>query len=343
MIIFFELKSPVQLYAEQDFLFSCCMKTEIGKDISAAKKFLESGEPVGIPTETVYGLAANALNEDAVLEIFSVKNRPHFDPLIVHVFSIAEIEKYVEEIPAKAKLLFEKFSPGPLTVLLKKKKVIPDLVTSGLDSVAIRIPNHTLTLELLKQLDFPLAAPSANPFGYISPTTAQHVFAQLQNKIPYILDGGATSIGVESTIIGFENNEPTVYRLGGLAVEEIENVIGKVRVELTESANPKTPGMLKSHYAPRKNLKIWALGHSDIGTLGNTTTGVIAFDKYVDGIEKQNQILLSAKGDLNEAAKNLFAAMRSLDESDVEKIFAVKFPDEGLGRAINDRLNRASS
>ena len=316
------------------------MKTEIGKDISVAKKFLENGETVGIPTETVYGLAANALNEDAVLKIFSVKNRPHFDPLIVHVFSIAEIEKYVEEIPAKAKLLFEKFSPGPLTVLLKKKNLIPDLVTSGLDSVAIRIPNHSLTLELLKQLDFPLAAPSANPFGYISPTTAQHVFAQLQNKIPYILDGGATSVGVESTIIGFENNEPIVYRLGGLAIEEIENVIGKVRVELTESSNPKTPGMLKSHYAPRKNLTIRQF---DDVMIEKQNTGVIAFDKYLDGIDEKNQILLSAKGDLNEAAKNLFAAMRSLDESDVERIIAVKFPDEGLGRAINDRLKRASS
>lgn len=319
------------------------MKTDIGKDISIAKQFLDSGDTVGIPTETVYGLAANALNEDAVMKIFSVKNRPHFDPLIVHVFSIGEIEKYVEEITAKAKLLFEKFSPGPLTVLLKKKKLIPDLVTSGLDSVAIRIPNHPLTLELLKQLDFPLAAPSANPFGYISPTTAQHVFAQLQNKIPYILDGGATAVGVESTIVGFENNEPIVYRLGGLTLEEIENVIGKVRVELTESSNPKTPGMLKSHYAPKKNLRIWELGNLGIGTLGNKITGVIAFDKYINGIDEKNQILLSAKGDLNEAAKNLFAAMRSLDESDVERIIALKFPDEGLGRAINDRLKRAAS
>ncbi len=318
------------------------MKTEIGKDISIAKKFLESGEPVGIPTETVYGLATNALNEDAVLKIFSVKNRPHFDPLIVHVFSIAEIEKYVEAIPAKAKLLFEKFSPGPVTVLLKKKKLIPDLVTSGLDSVAIRIPNHPLTLELLKQLDFPLAAPSANPFGYISPTTAQHVFAQLQNKIPYILDGSATSVGVESTIVGFENNEAIIYRLGGLEIEEIENVIGKVHVELTESSNPKTPGMLKSHYAPSKNLKIREFENSKM-EMQTSKIGVIGFDKYIEGIEKKNQILLSAKGDLNEAAKNLFAAMRSLDESDVEEIVAVKFPDEGLGRAINDRLKRASS
>ena len=319
--------------------------TIIGKDISSAKSFLEKGEPVGIPTETVYGLAANALNDDAVLKIFSVKNRPHFDPLIVHTHSKNEIGKYVEEIPALAQKLVDAFMPGPITVLLKKKSIIPDLVTSGLDNVAIRIPDHSLTLELLKQLDFPLAAPSANPFGYISPTTAQHVFDQLQGKIPYILDGGATNVGVESTIVGFENDEPdcrqaspVVYRLGGLAIEEIERVVGKVRLSLNESSNPKSPGMLKSHYAPKKRLVI---GESDDWLIGNK--GVIAFDKYVEGIEKQNQILLSPSGNLNEAAKNLFAAMRKLDAGDVDEIIAVKFPDEGLGRAINDRLKRASS
>ncbi len=312
--------------------------TIIGKDISAVKKFLEEGETLGIPTETVYGLAANALNEDAVLKIFSVKNRPHFDPLIVHTHSKDAIKNYVEEIPALAEKLIDAFMPGPVTVLLKKKNIIPDLVTSGLDNVAIRIPNHALTLELLKQLDFPLAAPSANPFGYISPTTSHHVFDQLQGRIPYILDGGSTEVGVESTIVGFEEDEVIVYRLGGLAIEEIERVIGEVKINLNESSNPKSPGMLKSHYAPRKRLVI---GESVNQLTGNI--GVIAFDEYVDVIELKNQILLSPKGDLNEAAKNLFAAMRKLDASDVEKIIAVKFPEVGLGRAINDRLKRASS
>lgn len=316
--------------------------TIIGKDISAAKRFLEEGEPVGIPTETVYGLAANALNEDTVLKIFSVKNRPHFDPLIVHTYSKDTIKNYVEEIPALAEKLIDAFMPGPVTVLLKKKNIIPDLVTSGLDNVAIRIPNHALTIELLKQLSFPLAAPSANPFGYISPTTSHHVFDQLQGRIPYILDGGSTEVGVESTIIGFEEGEAIVYRLGGLAIEEIERVIGEVKINLNESSNPKSPGMLKSHYAPNKNLTI--RGFDDLMTekqRGNI--GVIAFDEYIDVIELKNQILLSPKGDLNEAAKNLFAAMRKLDNSDVEKIIAVKFPEVGLGRAINDRLKRASS
>ena len=286
------------------------------------------------------------MNEDAVLKIFSVKNRPHFDPLIVHTHSKDAIKNYVEDIPALAEKLIDACMPGPVTVLLKKKNIIPDLVTSGLDSVAIRIPNHSLTLELLKQLDFPLAAPSANPFGYISPTTSHHVFDQLQGRIPYILDGGSTEVGVESTIVGFENGESVVYRLGGLTIEEIERVIGKVKINLNESSNPKSPGMLKSHYAPKKNLMIRQF---DDLTIEKQNTGVIAFDKYVEGIEKQNQILLSPKGDLialprgASPAKNLFAAMRKLDASDVEKIIAVKFPEVGLGRAINDRLKRASS
>ena len=310
------------------------MNTTIGTSLDEAKSFLEGRETVGIPTETVYGLAANALNADAVLKIFTAKNRPHFDPLIVHTHSPEEIAKYVTHIPAVAEKLIDAFMPGPLTVLLNKQSIIPDLVTSGLESVAIRIPNHALTLELLRSLSFPLAAPSANPFGYISPTTAQHVYDQLHGKIPYILDGGATAVGVESTIVGFEDGEVIVYRLGGLAVEDIERVAGRVRMNVVESSNPQTPGMLKSHYAPRKRLLIDEWVSAD--------AGVIAFDKYVDGIDTKNQILLSPDGNLNEAAKNLFAAMRQLDASDVEVIVAVKFPDEGLGRAINDRLKRAS-
>jgi L-threonylcarbamoyladenylate synthase len=318
--------------------------TAIGKDISTAKMFLEAGETVGVPTETVYGLAANALNEDAVLKIFSVKNRPYFDPLIVHVQGAKEIEKYVSEVPAKARVLIEAFMPGPLTLLLGKTAIIPDLVTSGLDTVAIRIPSHPLALELLKQLPFPLAAPSANPFGYISPTTSQHVYDQLQGRIPYILDGGSTEVGIESTIAGFDKDEVVIYRLGGLAVEEIEKVVGPVRLNLNESSDPKSPGMLKSHYAPKKNLLLRDFDDLTPPMEGqNTNVGIIAFDNYIEGIEKKNQILLSPGRKLEEAAKGLFAAMRKLDASDVEEIIAVRFPDEGLGRAINDRLKRASA
>lgn len=322
------------------FYISARMVTETGVDIAKAATFLNAGYPVGMPTETVYGLAANALNEDAVLKIFSVKNRPHFDPLIVHVHSREEIAKYVDEFPEWAQKLADAFMPGPVTLLLRKKSIVPDLVTSGLDKVAIRIPNHPVALSLLQQVPFPLAAPSANPFGYISPTTAQHVYDQLQGKIPYILDGGPTNVGVESTIVGYENDGPVVYRLGGLAIEQIENVIGKVSVQLNQSSNPQSPGMLKSHYAPRKKLTIIEPGQVSVAGIN---TGIIAFDTYLPGIDRDKQVLLSATGNIDEAAKNLFAAMRTLDASNVDEIVAVKFPDTGLGRAINDRLKRASA
>jgi L-threonylcarbamoyladenylate synthase len=317
--------------------------TVIGNDILTAAEFLAAGNVIGIPTETVYGLAGNALNEDAVLKIFSVKNRPHFDPLIVHTHSKEEIKKYVTHIPTKANRLMERFMPGPLTVLLPKQDIVPDLVTSGLDTVAIRIPNHTLTLQLLQQLSFPLAAPSANPFSYISPTTAQHVFDQLHGKIPYILDGGATEIGVESTIVGFENDDVVVYRVGGLAVEEIEKVTGKVIINNNESSNPQTPGMLKTHYAPRKKLFVGEPGKWPVTEVYGKRVSLIAFDKYDEQIDTGCQVLLSPAGDLKEAARNLFAAMRKFDGDDSEIILAVKFPDVGLGRAINDRLKRAAT
>ena len=317
--------------------------TITGNDIETAKVFLKNGLVIGIPTETVYGLAGNALDEDAVLKIFTAKNRPHFDPLIVHTHSIAGIERYTTDIPANARLLMERFMPGALTLLLKKKLSIPDLVTSGLETVAIRIPDHPLTLKLLQELPFPLAAPSANPFGYISPTTAQHVFTQLQGKIPYILDGGATTVGVESTIVGFEGDEAIVYRLGGVAVEAIEAVIGKVRVIINTGSNPKTPGMLKSHYAPTKELIFNDPARLEELRKSHSNTGVIAFDALLPGLNPDHQEVLSPLRDLGEAAKHLFSAMRKLDASDVDVIYAIEFPDTGLGRAINDRLQRAAA
>jgi L-threonylcarbamoyladenylate synthase len=190
------------------------VKTIIGEIIQEAKSFLLDGNIVAIPTETVYGLAGNALDPAAVLQIFTAKERPAFDPLIVHISSIDKVELYAHSIPSQAYDLMHEFWPGPLTIVLPKNSIIPDIVTSGLDTVGLRIPNHPTTIKLLKQLDFPLAAPSANPFGYISPTSAQHVFDQLGGKIPYILDGGICDVGVESTIVGFENDKCLIYRLG---------------------------------------------------------------------------------------------------------------------------------
>ncbi|MGZ3942834.1 MAG: L-threonylcarbamoyladenylate synthase, partial [Bacteroidia bacterium] len=295
--------------------------SKIGIDIEKAKQILQQGGLVAIPTETVYGLAANALNKDSVLKIFEAKNRPHFDPLIVHTDSIEKVSNYVSDFPQWAQQLAKAFWPGPLTLLLPKNELVPDLVTSGLPNVAIRIPNHSLSLNLLKSLDFPLAAPSANPFGYVSPTKAEHVAAQLQDKVGYILDGGDCEVGIESTIIGSEEGKIIVYRLGGLAIEEIENIIGKVELRINQSSNPKAPGMLKSHYAPKKPLFI-----GDVNELMESHSGkkigVISFTK--DYGVKQLQKTLSASGDLKEAAHNLFSALRELDASEAEIIIAEK-------------------
>lgn len=318
-----------------------CPVAEIGKDIQKAKDFLEKDQLVAIPTETVYGLAANALNPVSVAKIFEAKERPTFDPLIVHTHSLQEVYQFVTEIHPSLLKLAETFWPGPLTLLLPKKDVIPSLVTSGLDRVGVRVPNHNLTLELLTQLSFPLAAPSANPFGYISPTTAEHVQKQLGSKIQYILDGGICEVGLESTIVGEENGEIIIYRLGGLSIDDIESIAGKVSVQLNQSSNPKAPGQLKSHYAPKKPVFI-----GDVKQLqaqyADKKIGAIVF-----GEELLNQDVLiknlSPSKNYREAAVNLFSFLRELDEMDVDVIIADLLPQQGLGLAINDRLRRAAA
>ncbi len=312
----------------------------IGKDIDEAIRLLNEGEVIGIPTETVYGLAGNALNTDAVTKIFEVKNRPTFDPLIIHTNSIERFPDYISEIDERVYALADKFMPGPLTLLLPRKDIIPDLVTSGLDNVAIRIPQHPLTLELLSQLDFPLAAPSANPFGYISPTNAEHVNKQLGNKIKYILDGDDCQVGIESTIVGFIGQEAIVYRKGGLSIEAIEAVVGKVKVIEHSSSNPQAPGMLKSHYAPTKQLMLSG-GNQRIDSKGEKI-GYLGFQNYHPDIPVENQLLLSPLGDFREAARNLFAYLRKLDAMDLTRIYTELLPEKDLGRAINDRIRRAT-
>lgn len=313
-----------------------------GKDIQKAIEILQQDGLVAIPTETVYGLAANALRDEAVVRIFEVKNRPSFDPLIVHVDSIEQAEEMVLNVPAKAKDLADRFWPGPLTLLLRKQAIIPDIVTSGLNTVAIRIPDHPLTLDLLHSLGFPLAAPSANPFGYVSPTSVKHVNDQLGDKIPYILDGGDCHVGIESTIIGFTNEEPEIYRLGGIPVEDIESVVGKVRVRNHSSSRPEAPGLLESHYAPAKKVKLKNI--SDLGSNSDPgRIGLIRFKEIDTAVPERNQIILSRDGDLIEAAKNLFSALRKMDEMDVHYVIAESLPEIGLGRAINDRLRRAAA
>ncbi len=315
---------------------------EIGSDLQKAIALLQSDEVVGIPTETVYGLAGNALSTKAIAKIFEVKDRPFFDPLIVHVPDIDAAYHYVTHIPEKALLLAHHFWPGPLTLLLPKKAIIPDLATSGLDTVGIRCPQHPLTTQLLKLLPFPLAAPSANPFGYISPTNPHHVNQQLGNKIEYILDGGECKVGLESTIIGFEQDQPIAYRLGGLSIEQLEAVVGTVQIQLNTSSNPAAPGQLKSHYAPTKKLIIGNLEKLVVDH-AHQRTGILAFNREVSGIEISQQRVLSQNSDLSEAAQHLFAYLRELDQLSVDVILAEEVPPIGLGRAINDRLKRASA
>ena len=312
----------------------------IGNSLEIAIKTLLKGNLVAIPTETVYGLAGNALEANTVAKIFEAKNRPTFDPLIVHTHSIEEAKKYVSDFPDWAQKLADAFWPGPLTLLLPRNASIPDIVTNGSDLVAIRIPNHPIALALLKSIPFPLAAPSANPFGYISPTTAQHVADQLENKISYILDGGACHVGVESTIVGIQNDQPAIFRTGGIAKEEIEKTLGKKLEEIPSSSNPAAPGMLESHYAPSKPLYLGVIP-TLIQTFTNKRIGTVSFSvDFSDSVT--TSIVLSPTADLKEAACNLFAALRKLDKSDVEIILAEIFPNEGLGKAINDRLKRAS-
>ena len=219
--------------------------------ILQAAKIIRHGGIVAFPTETVYGLGADAFNPLAVARIFEAKRRPYFDPLIVHVANPADVKKLVEEIPSNAKKLTERFWPGPLTVVLFKEENIPDIVTAGLPTVAIRMPNHPMALSLIIESKCPIAAPSANPFGYLSPTTAEHVREQLGDQVDLILDGGPCPVGVESTIVSFLEEEPRLLRPGGVSLEEIESIIGKVKISPIEEERPSAPGMLPKHYAPR--------------------------------------------------------------------------------------------
>lgn len=321
------------------------MKTETGKDIGAAAKHLNNGRLVALPTETVYGLAGNAFDESAVQEIFRVKNRPSYDPLILHTDKVSKIRSWVQELPEIAETLFNHFSPGPLTVLLPKSPVISDLVTSGKPDVAFRIPDHPLTLELLSKLDFPVAAPSANPFGYISPTSPEHVERQLGSQIPYILNGGPCKVGVESTILRPGPSGVIIEREGGISREALETVLGPGQAQSPEEAlkSPETPGQLKSHYSPRKKIVIGDLA-SLYSQYQDQKTGLLAFQNLPGEAESHpNPYLLSKNGNLAEAAQNLFTHLRQLDENpEVEIILAEYVPHLDIGRAINERLKKAA-
>jgi L-threonylcarbamoyladenylate synthase len=325
-----------------------------GTDLILAKKLLTEGKLVAIPTETVYGLAANGLDETAVAGIFSAKNRPTFDPLILHVSSIEQAQSLCTDWPEMADKLARAFWPGPMTLILPKADHVPDLTTSGQPTVGIRMPNNRLTLELLSTLPFPLAAPSANPFGYVSPTNAQHVADQLGDRIDYILDDGDCSVGIESTIIAIDNGAPKVLRLGGLSLERIADVLGVPVLEnLNQNSNPQAPGQLDQHYSPR--CKLFALNTIPAADI-DPSVSIIYFSKdkaqrgsdniSSDGsdyyLTDGSHYYLSDSGDTNQAASNLFSTLRRLDQDNQKIAYFEWAPNEGLGRAINDRLQRAA-
>jgi L-threonylcarbamoyladenylate synthase len=314
----------------------------ISKDISKAVEILNQNGLVAIPTETVYGLAGNIFSEEAIRKIFELKQRPFFNPLIVHIHSANQLKSIVTVLPQKAEKLAQHFWPGPLTLVLPKNPHVPDLVTAGKNTVAVRVPNHPTTLDLLRRLDFPIAAPSANPFGRISTTKAEHVARYFDDRLKMVLDGGECQKGIESTIIGFENDRPVVYRLGSISVEEIEKVVGPLNIRNKKESAPDAPGMLSRHYAPKtKTVLVDDLGTA-IQKYSNLKIGLLTFDKDINNDSVLHQIILSLDSDMDMAMAKLYAAMHHLDSLDLEIIIAEKFPDHGLGRSINDRLSRAT-
>lgn len=314
----------------------------ISSSIVKAVALLNQEQIIGIPTETVYGLAGNIYSSKAIERIFAMKKRPFFNPLIVHIKSAAALSEIARDIPEKAALLAKAFWPGPLTLVLKKQIAIPDLVTGGKDTVAVRVPNHPVALALLNQLAYPLAAPSANPFGSISPTTATHVADYFAEELSMVLDGGACLRGIESTIIGFENGEPILYRLGSLAAEDIEAVVGPVKMITHDDIAPAAPGMLSKHYAPLTTTFLTADVKKKLITVPNQKIGVLVFQKRIEDSNIAQQEVLSPTGNLEEAASQLYAALHRLDNSHLDCIIAERFPDFGLGKTINDRLKRAT-
>lgn len=315
----------------------------ISTSIEDAKKRLQNEEIIGFPTETVYGLAGNAFSEKAIRSIFHLKKRPYNNPLIVHIGNIKQLEYVSQEIPKKARLLTEQFWPGPLTLLLKKSSEVSDLVTAGQSTVAVRMPNHSRALDLLNSLDFPLVAPSANPYQSISPTAAKHVEHYFGKQGLFILEGGESINGLESTIVGFDGDEVIVYRLGAIPLEELERTVGRVLMNEVKQNAVVSPGMAVKHYAPKTPLIFTDSLSEQIEKVDLKHVAIICYDKIPKEINLENSIIHSFQGHLGNAAKQLYALLHELDERKLDCILIEKFPDHGLGRTINDRLKRATA
>lgn len=314
----------------------------ISKEVNHLVTALANGDVVGMPTETVYGLAANAFDEDAIAKIYQLKGRPKTNPLIIHIGKMDQIEALIAEFPSQLKRLADKFWPGPLTLLLPKSDRISETVTAGHPNVAIRMPNHEGALALLERIDFPLVAPSANISNRISPTKAKHVekyFPQI-----FTLDGGDCKAGLESTIVGMFDDSIAVFRWGALGREEIEAVVGKVLDKTSNSTKTVAPGMGKKHYSPLCPLLVTKEMWYVLSISTQKKIGVIWFKEIK--WEFPNIVaheILSPSGDLSEAASSIYQAMHRLEEAGVELIAVERLPEEGLGISINDRLDRAAA
>jgi len=309
--------------------------TEDNIRISAG--IIKKGGLVAFPTETVYGLGADALNPIAAASIFEAKKRPFFDPLIVHIADLSDVERVARNVASKGLKLMERFWPGPLTIVLEKLDIVPDIVTSGLATVAVRMPVHPAARGLIREAGTLLAAPSANRFGCLSPTTAEHVYNQLGDSVDMILDGGPCSIGIESTIVKIMNNRIYLLRPGGIAPEEIEDFTGEVLLAGYPKNKPEAPGQLPYHYSPEKQVIL-----VDKITRTEERSGYLFFKQPESPYREDKSRVLSAKGDLREAASNLFAYLHWLDTLDIDKIYVERVEGSGLGVAIMDRLKKAS-
>ena len=313
------------------------MNTEIGTDLSKALIFIQSGKTVAIPTETVYGLAADANNEEAIMAIFEAKKRPTSNPLILHFDDLQTALPYISAFPVIFEKLYHAFCPGPLTFIVPKSSLVSSLITGGQDSVAIRFPKHSILQDLLHQLGRPLAAPSANLYGQLSPTTAMHVQEQLAGRIPYIIDGGACQEGLESTIIGLENEQVVIYRYGSITSEALNAHLGYLpQAKVHAEGTVLTSGMVKHHYATHTPL---FLGYKPSHETDAAVQLTIGENTAIVG----PQLVLSANASLVEAARNLYALLHHADALGLEKIYVEPFPNEGLGMAMNDRLARAAA
>ncbi|WP_423189908.1 L-threonylcarbamoyladenylate synthase [Alkalibacterium sp. f15] len=324
-------------------------------ELDQAVAYLKSGQVVAFPTETVYGLGADATNEEAVKKIFEAKGRPNDNPLIIHISNIDQLERYVQYIPDVAKTVMEHFWPGPCTLILKKKGPIAPSVTGGLDTIGVRMPDHPVALELIEKAGIPLAAPSANSSGKPSPTTALHVKKDLDGKIQAIVDGGATGVGLESTVLDLTDPErPTILRPGGVTSEELEEVLGKVWMDAhlsDASVGPKSPGMKYKHYSPEK--PVWILPASleqtrevmDQLEKSGEKIGFLVSDEWFEQLSNKNRKghTLGEKKNPQQAAARLFSSLRALDEEEVSLILVEPYSKVGIGTAYMNRLEKAAS